>query len=109
MPSSPTLYSGGNLADPQTTALTLMRSVSVSDTLGFLNDRVLFTIGARHQSILANTFDYTGKQTQAYNQSLMTPLFGLVVRPWQNVAFFANHIRRVAGRVPDREAGNLHE
>jgi len=90
VPSPATVYSGGNLSDPQTTALTLMRSVAVSDTLGFLNDRVLFTIGARHQSIHANAFDYTGKQTEAYNDSITTPLFGLVVKPWQNVSFFAN-------------------
>jgi iron complex outermembrane recepter protein len=90
VPSPPTIYSGGNMADPQTTAHTLMRSVSVSDTFGFLNDRVLFTVGARHQSIVSNSFDYTGKQTEAYNDSITTPLFGLVVKPWQNVSFFAN-------------------
>lgn len=90
VPSPATLYQGGNLDDPQTTALTLMRSVSVSDTLGFLNDRVLFTVGARHQSILSNTFDYTGAQTANYDQSITTPLFGLVIKPMQNVSLFAN-------------------
>ena len=108
VPSPPTVYSGGNMADPQTTALTLMRSVAVSDTLGFLNDRVLFTVGARHQSILANTFDYTGKQTQAYNESLTTPLFGLVVKPWQNVAFFANRSEALtAGEAAPSSAQNF--
>ncbi|MFM0737443.1 TonB-dependent siderophore receptor [Paraburkholderia xenovorans] len=89
LPAMP--YTGGNLADPQTVALTLMRSVAISDTLGFLNDRVLFTIGARHQEINSNGFSYTGVQNEAYNDSVTTPLFGLVVKPWQNVAFFANH------------------
>ena len=90
VPSPPTLYAGGNMDDPQTISHTLMRSVAVSDTLGFLNDRVLFTVGARHQSIVSNNFDYTGVQTEAYNQGVTTPLFGLVVKPWQNVSFFAN-------------------
>ncbi|MGF6571538.1 iron complex outermembrane receptor protein [Paraburkholderia sp. GAS333] len=90
VPFPATVYQGGNLDDPQTTALTLMRSVSVSDTLGFLNDRVLFTVGARHQSILSNTFDYTGVQTANYDQSITTPLFGLVIKPMQNVSLFAN-------------------
>lgn len=89
--SPATAFTGGNLADPQTTALSLMRSVAVSDTLGFLSDRVLFTIGARHQEIHSNAFGYTGVQTEAYNDSVTTPLFGLVVKPWQNVSFFANH------------------
>jgi iron complex outermembrane receptor protein len=96
VPSPATAFTGGNLADPQTTALTLMRSVAVSDTLGFLNDRVLFTIGARHQGLVSNSYDYTGKQTEAYNDSITTPLFGLVVKPWQNVAFFANHSEALA-------------
>ncbi|MFM0642860.1 TonB-dependent siderophore receptor [Paraburkholderia bryophila] len=90
LPSPVTIGSGGNLADPQTTALSLMRSVAVSDTLGFLNDRVLFTIGARHQALHSNAFDYTGKQTEAYNDSITTPLFGLVIKATQNLSFFAN-------------------
>ncbi|VXC71281.1 Ferrichrome receptor FcuA [Burkholderia sp. 8Y] len=90
VPYPATTLSGGNLADPQMTALNLMRSASVSDTLGFLHDRVLFTVGARYQELHSNTFDYTGTQTRAYNDSITTPLFGLVVKPWENVAFFAN-------------------
>jgi iron complex outermembrane receptor protein len=110
VPFPPTLFSGGNLSDPQTTALTLMRSVSMSDTLGFLNDRVLFTVGARHQSILSNTFDYTGKQTQNYNESITTPLFGLVVKPWENVALFANRSEGLAaGQVAPNNAANFGE
>jgi iron complex outermembrane receptor protein len=96
VPFPPTVGSGGNLSDPQTTALTLMRSVAVSDTLGFLHDRVLFTVGVRHQSLHADNFDYTGVQTEAYNDSVTSPLFGLVVKPWQNVAFFANHTEALA-------------
>ncbi|SMG51426.1 TonB-dependent receptor [Paraburkholderia susongensis] len=108
VPSPPTLYTGGNMADPRTTALTLLRSVSVSDTLGFLNDRVLLTLGARHQSILSNTFDYTGKQTQNYNDSITTPLFGLVVKPWANVALFANRSEGLAaGEVAPSSAANF--
>jgi len=91
VPYPATIGQAGNLADPQTTSLSLLRSVSISDTLGFLNDRVLFTVGVRHQDIHANNFDYTGVQTEAYNDSVTTPLFGLVVKPWQNVSFFANH------------------
>ncbi|SAK79093.1 TonB-denpendent receptor [Caballeronia hypogeia] len=90
VPYPATTFSGGNLADPGTTAINLMRSVSVSDTLGFLNDRVLFTIGARHQDLLTNNYGYDGTQTRNYNDSITTPLFGLVVKPWQDVAFFAN-------------------
>lgn len=91
-----TTLQGGNLDDPQTTALTLLRSAAVSDTLGFFNDRVLATVGVRHQSIGVNNYSYTGVQTLAYNDSITTPVFGLVVKPWENVAFFANRSEGLA-------------
>ncbi|VVE82863.1 TonB-dependent receptor [Pandoraea sputorum] len=87
---------GGNLNDPQTTALTLLRSVSASDTLGFFNDRILATVGVRHQSIGVNNYGYTGVQSLAYNDAITTPLFGIVVKPWQNVSLFANRSEGLA-------------
>jgi iron complex outermembrane recepter protein len=96
VPFPATAFSGGDLADPKTVSLSLMRSVAVSDTLGFLNDRVLFTVGVRHQGIHSNNFDYSGNQTEAYNDSITTPLFGLVIKPWQNVSFFANRSEALA-------------
>ncbi|OLL32221.1 TonB-dependent receptor [Burkholderia sp. SRS-W-2-2016] len=106
----PTLYAGGNMADPQTTSLTLMRSVAVSDTLGFLHDRVLFTVGARHQSILSNNYSYTGTQTANYNESVTSPLFGLVLRPTQNISVFANRTEALgAGQIAPSYAANFGE
>jgi iron complex outermembrane receptor protein len=96
VPYPPTTLQGGNLNDPQTTALTLLRSVSASDTLGFFNDRVLATVGVRHQSIGVNNYSYTGVQTLAYNDAITTPLFGLVIKPWQNVSLFANRSEGLA-------------
>ncbi|WP_322012869.1 TonB-dependent siderophore receptor [Paraburkholderia sp. J12] len=91
VPYPPTVYSAGMNGDPPTTALTLTRSVAASDTLGFLNDRVLFTVGVRHQELLSNAYSSsTLQQTEAYNDSITTPLFGLVVKPWQNVSIYAN-------------------
>jgi iron complex outermembrane recepter protein len=97
VPSPATILTGGNNADPQTTAVNLMRSLSISDTLGFLNDRVLFTVGVRHQNLHSNGYDYTGKQNAAYDQSTTSPLFGLVVKPWgNNFSVFANHSESLA-------------
>ncbi|MGH8780082.1 TonB-dependent receptor [Paraburkholderia sp.] len=89
-------YVGGDLGDPGTVSLTLMRSVAVSDTLGFLHDRVLFTVGARHQSIHQNGFSYTGVQNANYDDSITTPLFGLVVKASENLALFANRTEALA-------------
>nr|WP_267848601.1 TonB-dependent receptor plug domain-containing protein [Robbsia betulipollinis] len=72
-------YSAGNFASPGTTARTLLRSVSVADTFGFFQDRLLLTAGMRHQSIVANGYAYgTGEQDSAYNESATTPIFGAV-------------------------------
>ncbi|WP_322068516.1 TonB-dependent receptor [Paraburkholderia bannensis] len=84
-------YSQGLDGNPPTTALNLMRSVAASDTLGFFHDRVLFTVGVRHQEILSNAYSSsTLAQTEAYNDSITTPLFGLVIKPTENLSFYAN-------------------
>ncbi|MEX3925240.1 TonB-dependent receptor [Paraburkholderia sp. BR10936] len=91
VPYPATAYQAGMDGNPPITALNLMRSVSASDTLGFFHDRVLFTVGVRHQEILSNGYSSsTLLQTSNYNDSITTPLFGLVVKPWENVSIYAN-------------------
>ncbi|SDC45820.1 TonB-dependent receptor [Paraburkholderia lycopersici] len=91
VPYPPTNSSAGTNGNPPITALNLLRSVSASDTLGFFHDRVLFTVGVRHQEILSNGYSSsTLLQTSNYNDSITTPLFGLVVKPWENVSIYAN-------------------
>jgi len=81
----------GDFADPGLTAVTLMRSFAVSDTMGFFHDRFLFTIGARHQNLVQNGYDYgTEVQNAAYNQSATTPIFGAVYKIQPNLAVYAN-------------------
>jgi len=91
VPYPPTTMEAGMDGNPPITALNLLRSVSASDTLGFLHDRVLFTVGVRHQEILSNGYSSsTLLQTSNYNDSITTPLFGLVVKPMENVSIYAN-------------------
>ncbi|WP_193098735.1 TonB-dependent receptor [Burkholderia sp. Z1] len=92
----PTAFAGGNMDDPGTVTRTWLRSFAVSDTLGFLDDRVLFTIGARRQSISVDDFSYTGAATATYSDAITTPVFGLVVKPWRNVSIFANRSEALA-------------
>jgi iron complex outermembrane receptor protein len=90
-------FTSGNFADPNLNDRILMRSVVVSDTLGFLGDRVLFTIGARHQQLHQNNYSVSDNSlTSAYDQSINTPLFGLVVKPMENVSLFANRSEALA-------------
>lgn len=103
VPRPAAAFSGGNLADPGVVSRTLMRSAALADTLGFLHDRVLFTVGARVQQLHVNSYDYSGALSAAYDQSATTPVFGLVVKPWQHVAIYANRTEALAqgGQAPN--------
>ncbi|PMS15177.1 TonB-dependent siderophore receptor [Trinickia dabaoshanensis] len=102
VPQPAALFSGGNLNDPGLTSTTLMRSAAIADTLGFLNDRVLFTLGARYQKLHVADYDYTGASTSVYDQSATTPVFGLVVKPWRSVSFYLNRTEALSqgGQAP---------
>jgi iron complex outermembrane receptor protein len=59
-------------------------SLALADTMSFAGDRVLLTVGGRHQSVKA---DYTG-----YSESRFSPMVAAVVRPWgDNVSLFGNY------------------
>jgi iron complex outermembrane receptor protein len=55
---------------------------------------VQFTLGLRFQQINAWNFNATtGAVTSSYNEAATTPMFGLVVKPLQNVSVYANYIQ----------------
>ncbi|WP_398478279.1 TonB-dependent receptor [Tardiphaga sp.] len=71
---------------------TTLTSVAISDTLSFLNDRVLFTVGARHQMVKQDSFSLTsGALSGSYDAAATTPLAGIVIKPLQNVSLYANY------------------
>ncbi|MBU1354736.1 MAG: TonB-dependent siderophore receptor [Gammaproteobacteria bacterium] len=60
------------------------RSIAVADTMGFADDKVLLTIGGRHQTVkmpLSN-----------YSESRFSPMVAAVVRPWgDHISLFGNY------------------
>lgn len=101
-------FVGGDLNDPGITAKTFARSAAVSDTLGFMDDRLLVTAGLRRQELVIQGFAYgTGTRTADYDKSITTPVYGLVFKPWDHVSFYANHIEGLAqGPTAPQTAGN---
>lgn len=92
---------GNSLASPQTTTKTMLSSVALADTMSFADDRVLLTVGARHQTIKSQTFAYTTHVESArYNKSAITPSVGLVVKPLKDLSLYANYIE---GLQPGQE------
>lgn len=83
----------GDIHDPDTTAKVATRSMAVSDTLGFFDDRVLLTLGARHQTIGADAWSALNRaRTANYQESITTPVYGLVVKPTEYLSLYANRI-----------------
>ncbi|MBN3725030.1 TonB-dependent receptor [Burkholderia sp. Ac-20379] len=110
VPYPATVGSGGNLSDPETTAMTWTRSIAVSDTLGFLNDRVLFTLGARTQAIATTNYGYTGTVSSVYNKSVTSPVFGIVFKPTNDWSIYANRTEALtAGDAAPQNARNFGE
>jgi iron complex outermembrane receptor protein len=83
---------GGNLADPRLTQRTELSSVAVADTLSLNDDRLLLTLGVRHQNIKESGYDYnTGAPGPVYDKSAFTPVAGIVFKPLKNLSLYANY------------------
>ncbi|MGY2185923.1 Ferrichrome receptor FcuA precursor [compost metagenome] len=88
---------GSDIHDPRIVGKNTLRSGAIADTLGFFDDRVLLTLGARRQSLKVDGWSSTsGARTSSYDASITTPVFGLVIKPWEHVSFYANRIEGLA-------------
>lgn len=84
---------GGNLADPYPISRTRLGSMFASDTVGFFDDRLLVTGGLRLQKIKVISYSSAGgAQTGVYDESAVTPVVGVVVKPAARLSLFANRI-----------------
>ncbi|WP_338582093.1 TonB-dependent receptor [Pseudomonas sp. MAG733B] len=88
---------GSDIHDPRIVGKNTLRSGAIADTLGVLDDRVLLTLGARRQSLKVDGWSTTsGARTSSHDASITTPVFGLVIKPWEYVSFYANRIEGLA-------------
>ena len=89
---APILWTGGVLNSPLVVRKSETSSFALADTLSFSGDRILLTLGARHQTIEEEGFDYnTGVQTSSYKKSRVSPMTGLVVKATRQVSLYANY------------------
>lgn len=90
-------YFGSDIHDPRVVGKNRIKSAAVSDTLGFIDDRVLLTLGVRRQTIEVDNWNTaTGVRGTPYSESITTPVYGLVIKPWEHVSFYANRIEGLA-------------
>lgn len=93
-PTTPGPWVDGALSNPTLSSTTQTSSVALADTLAFAGDRVLLTLGARHQTIETRSFSRsTGAQLGATNEaSRVTPAAGLVYKATGQLSLYANYI-----------------
>ncbi|WP_244171222.1 TonB-dependent receptor [Xanthomonas populi] len=111
------LFPGGVLFEPLTTSKNQTRSVAIADTLAFADDRILLTLGARHQRLEQYSYDYnTGAQLSSYSDSVVTPVGAVVFKFGRAVSLYANYaeallpgqeVPTLSGSTPLENAGEL--
>ena len=70
---------------------TKLTGYALADTMSFWDEQVLFTIGTRHQTIEVDNYS-TGVLSTSYEDSVITPMAGIVVKPTETVSVYANYI-----------------
>ncbi|NDL65117.1 TonB-dependent receptor [Acerihabitans arboris] len=86
------LYTGGSMGDPGVTNRVRNNGIAIADTMSVLDDKVQLTAGARRQNVVVSNYDYTGAESTSFDETKVTPAFGLVVKPWDHISLYANHI-----------------
>lgn len=88
---------GGSLTNLPRVSKSAFTSLFLSDTIGFLDDKVLVTAGARRQAMEIDGFDRASLlRTTHYDQTITTPVVGVIVRPTRNLSFYGNRIEGLA-------------
>lgn len=86
---------GGDLDYPKVTGRTRTQGILITDTLGMLDDKIALTLGTRYQKVVTGDYFYgtaAEKPNTRYNESRWTPAYGIVVKPWEHISLYANHI-----------------
>jgi iron complex outermembrane receptor protein len=92
IPTSALSY-GNDINDPRTTQKSILSSYAIADTLGFMGDTVLLTVGARRQTIKDQGYAYnTGLATDThYDASATTPVAAVVYKVRSDLSLYANY------------------
>ena len=108
--SANTLF-GGDLANPLRTGSTRLSSFALGDTMAFMDNRMLFTVGLRHQKMEIANYDYgTGLQTDRYDQSRTSPLLAAVYKVNKGLSVYANYVEGLSqGQTAPSTATNRGE
>ncbi|MFW2176943.1 MULTISPECIES: TonB-dependent receptor [unclassified Moraxella] len=102
-------FASGDMKNPQRTGETKLQSVGVVDTMGFMQDKLQVTLGARHQSLESTSYNAdTQAETAHYDESKITPMAGVLYKLNPSVSLYANYTEGLAegDRSYDQTATN---
>ncbi|GKW16454.1 ferrichrome receptor protein [Pectobacterium carotovorum subsp. carotovorum] len=103
--SPPSIYFGGDMNSPNVRNRVRSTGLALSDTLSALEDKIALTVGLRRQEIMVRNYSYEGVEERdgTFTRTKVTPAYGLVVKPWENISLYANHIEALS---PGKSAPN---
>lgn len=104
----PLLTSGlGSLSNPKVAERIHTHSIAIADTMGFLDERLLVTLGARRQGIEIKGYNnVTGNRTSHYNRYETTPVAGILYQLNDELSVYANYIEGLTkGDTAPAESG----
>ena len=110
-PFSGTGFAGNDLDSPKLQRRTRMSSYAIGDTMSFLDDSVLLTLGLRHQRLYYREYAYgTGAPGEPYKDSRNSPAAGIVFKVSPEFSLYANYIEAlVQGESAPSTAANFGE
>jgi iron complex outermembrane receptor protein len=94
-------FAAGEMGDPGITGKTRNRSLAISDTFGLFDDSLLLTYGVRRQQLRVENYLYDdgvatsandGSRSALYDESITTPVYGIVYKPTETISLYANRI-----------------
>lgn len=85
--------------------------VALSDTMSIWDERAQLMVGGRFQHIDSENYSSTtGAVTSSSDASAITPMVGVVVKPWENVSLYANYAEGLSiGETAPTNAVNAGE
>lgn len=98
-----------SIAEPDTpkVSATQLSGIAIADTLSVLEQRLQVTFGLRRQHIESSNYNASGTLSTSYDGGKTTPLFGVVVKPWDHVSLYYNYLEGLSkGDVSPANAAN---
>ncbi len=84
--------------------------VALADTLGFMDDRLLVTLGARWQRVKVDDWTNNVKGATAYDEEKVSPSAGILFKLNQQVSLYANYMEGLSqGKIAPSTSSNSDE